>query len=202
PPFSGQVDYCNRKSELLSLSLEMATCAQRDRFAERPVEELRLSSSKMAVLADSIVRDIQDPLLLQPASLELVTLKKRSSDDLGFYIVPSFHGVHQIGALKLNSAAHQSGKLEPGDEIVQINYQTVVGCQVKQVMALFEESPTEVLLTVKKRLEAHLEMIYSKLTLYLMLKVGWQVKQVMALFEESPTEVLLTVKKRLRHTLR
>ncbi|KAG8303940.1 hypothetical protein J6590_106272 [Homalodisca vitripennis] len=84
-----------------------------------------------------------------------------------------------------------------------------VGCQVKQVMALFEESPTEVLLTVKKRLEAHLEMIYLKLTLYLMLKVGWQVKQVgwqvkqvMALFEESPTEVLLTVKKRLRHTLR
>ncbi|XP_054264542.1 uncharacterized protein LOC128987620 isoform X2 [Macrosteles quadrilineatus] len=151
PPFSGQLDYCSRKSELLSLALEMATSAQRDRFAERPVEELRVNSSKMAVLADSIIRDIQDPLLLQPASLELVTLKKRSSDDLGFYIVPSFYGVHQIGALKLNSAAHQSGKLEPGDEIVQINYQTVVGWQVKQVMALFEESPTEVLLTIKKR---------------------------------------------------
>lgn len=60
----------------------MATCAQRDRFAERPVEELRVNSSKMATLADSIVRDIKDPLLLQPASLELVTLKKRSSDDL------------------------------------------------------------------------------------------------------------------------
>lgn len=82
PPFSNQLDYCNRKSDLLSLSLEMATCAQRDRFAERPVEELRVNSSKMATLADSIVRDIKDPLLLQPASLELVTLKKRSSDDL------------------------------------------------------------------------------------------------------------------------
>lgn len=82
PPFSGQLDYCSRKSELLSLALEMATSAQRDRFAERPVEELRVNSSKMAVLADSIIRDIQDPLLLQPASLELVTLKKRSSDDL------------------------------------------------------------------------------------------------------------------------
>lgn len=81
-PFSGQLDYCRRKSELLALSLEMATCAQRDRFAEKPVKELRLNSAKMAALSDSIVRDIQDPLLLQPASLELVTLKKRSSDDL------------------------------------------------------------------------------------------------------------------------
>lgn len=82
PPFSGQLEYSARKSELLSLSLEMATCGQRDRFAERPVEEIRTSSGRLAVLADSIIQDIQDPLLLQPASLELVTLKKRSSDDL------------------------------------------------------------------------------------------------------------------------
>lgn len=44
----------------------------------------------------------------------------------GFYIVPSFHGVHQVGEVKCNSVAHQCGKIEAGDEIVQVNYQTVV----------------------------------------------------------------------------
>jgi connector enhancer of kinase suppressor of Ras 2 len=81
-PFSGQLDYQDRKSELLKLSLAIATCAQRDRFAERPVEEIRTSCKKLAQLADSIIQDIVDPLILQPASLDLATLKKRAGDDL------------------------------------------------------------------------------------------------------------------------
>ncbi|XP_018897509.2 uncharacterized protein cnk [Bemisia tabaci] len=151
PPFSGQVAYINRKSELLKLSLEMATSGQRDRFADNLTENIRSSCQKLAVIADQIIQDIHDPLILQPASLDLVTVKKRPGDHLGFYIVPSFHGIHQIGELKCNSAAHQCGKIECGDEIVQINYQTVVGWQVKQVMVLFEESSSDVFLTLKKR---------------------------------------------------
>lgn len=81
-PFSGQLDYQDRKSELLKLSLAIATCAQRDRFAERPVEEIRTSCKELARLADSIIQDIMDPLILQPASLDLATLKKRAGDDL------------------------------------------------------------------------------------------------------------------------
>ena len=81
-PFTGQLDYQDRKSELLKLSLAIATCAQRDRFAERPVEEIRTSCKELARLADSIIQDIMDPLILQPASLDLATLKKRAGDDL------------------------------------------------------------------------------------------------------------------------
>lgn len=33
-------------------------------------------------MADSIIQDIVDPLILQPASLDLATLKKRAGDDL------------------------------------------------------------------------------------------------------------------------
>ena len=65
--------------------------------------------------------------------------------------MPSFHGVHQIGEIKFSSPAHQCGKIEEGDEVVQVNYQTVVGWQTKKVMHLFEESPTDVFLTLKKR---------------------------------------------------
>lgn len=44
-----------------------------------------------------------------------------------------------------------SGKIEDGDEIIQINYQTVVGWHYKRVLQQLQESPPDVLLTLKKR---------------------------------------------------
>lgn len=41
--------------------------------------------------------------------------------------------------------------MEEGDEIVQVNYQTVVGWERKNVLALFRENPDEILLTLKRR---------------------------------------------------
>lgn len=41
--------------------------------------------------------------------------------------------------------------MEDGDEIVQINYQTVVGWNFKKVLLQLQESATDVLLTLKKR---------------------------------------------------
>ncbi|XP_072755267.1 uncharacterized protein Cnk [Anoplolepis gracilipes] len=151
PPFCGQLVYNDKKAELMKLSLEMATCAQRDRFAEKPIEEIRTTCDQLAKLADYIIQDTDDPMILQPASLDLATLKKKSGDDLGFYILPSFHGAHQIAEIKFGSAAHQCGKMEEGDEIVQVNYQTVVGWERKNLLELFRESPAEILLTLKRR---------------------------------------------------
>lgn len=56
-----------------------------------------------------------------------------------------------ITDIKYNSPAHVSGKIEDGDEIIQINYQTVVGWHYKRVMQQLQESPPDVLLTLKKR---------------------------------------------------
>lgn len=44
-----------------------------------------------------------------------------------------------------------SGKIEDGDEIIQINYQTVIGWHYKRVLQQLQESPPDVLLTLKKR---------------------------------------------------
>lgn len=82
PPFNGHIEYHAKKVELMKISIEMATCAQRDRFAEKPVQEIRTTCSQLATLADYIIQDIIDPMILQPASLDLATLKKKSSDDL------------------------------------------------------------------------------------------------------------------------
>lgn len=57
-PFSGQPDYTDKKSELLRLSIEMATSGQRDRFAESPLLAIRESCKKLATLADFIIQVI------------------------------------------------------------------------------------------------------------------------------------------------
>ncbi|XP_077295210.1 connector enhancer of ksr [Arctopsyche grandis] len=149
-PFSGQLEYMDKKAELLRLSLEMATCSQRDRFAESPIETIETSCRQLATLSDKIIQEISDPMVLQPATLNLVTLKKRDNE-LGFDILPSCNGIHQVIDIKYGSPAHSSGKIENGDEIVQVNYQTVVGWQPSEVLLLCQESPVDVLLTLKKR---------------------------------------------------
>lgn len=53
--------------------------------------------------------------------------------------------------IKLNSPAHISGKIEDGDEIIQIEYQTVVGWHYKKVLLQLQDSPSDVIITLKKR---------------------------------------------------
>lgn len=135
---------------MLRFGLELATIAQRDRFVQNPIMQITNLTQKLSKLSDYIIQDITDPMLLQPAYLDLVTLKKRESE-LGFYIMPSYQFIHRVTDIKYNSPAHNSGKVEDGDEIVQINYQTVVGWQYKKVLLQLQESATDVLLTLKKR---------------------------------------------------
>ncbi|XP_055598438.1 uncharacterized protein LOC129748015 isoform X1 [Uranotaenia lowii] len=149
-PFRGQHNFDELKKRIMKLGLEMATMAMRDRFSVKPVETIHNVADKLAKIADYIIQDISDPMVLQPASLDLVTLKKRESD-LGFLVMPSLNGIHRIAEIKFNSPAHNSGKVEEGDEIVQINYQTVVGWEYKKVLLQLQESPPDVLLTLKKR---------------------------------------------------
>ncbi|XP_058451809.1 uncharacterized protein LOC131430676 isoform X2 [Malaya genurostris] len=149
-PFRGQLRFDELRKQIMKLGLEMATMAMRDRFSVKPVETIHNVADKLAKIADYIIQDISDPMVLQPASLDLVTLKKRESD-LGFLIMPSLNGIHRIAEIKFNSPAHNSGKVEEGDEIVQINYQTVVGWEYKKVLVQLQESPPDVLLTLKKR---------------------------------------------------
>lgn len=150
PPFKGGNQYLEVRKKMLNLAVEIAFSAQRDRFALKPVAQISKNAETLANLCDYIIQEITDPMLLQPASLILVTLKKKECD-LGFYVSPSFHGIYRVTDIKLNSPAHISGKIEEGDEVVQINYQTVIGWQHKKVLLQLHDSKPDVLLTMKKR---------------------------------------------------
>ncbi|XP_044267654.1 uncharacterized protein LOC123013286 [Tribolium madens] len=149
-PFLGDKDYIDCKTQLLDLSFEMATRAHRGKFSEKPVSFIKEICERITKLADHIIQEISDPMVLQPASLDLATLKKKEQE-LGFFISPNNHAIHQIAEIKYGSPAHGSSKIEEGDEIVQVNYQTVVGWQRKNVMILLQDSPPEIVLTLKKR---------------------------------------------------
>ena len=118
------------------------------------------------------MQEFDDPLVLQPASLDVATVKKKAEDDVsvglnshsicnnvdgidlwiqGMLIQTSYKGVHVIGGVKFQSPAHQCGKIEEGDELVQVNYQTVIGWEQKKLKSAMLENPTKVILTLKKR---------------------------------------------------
>ncbi|XP_013177642.1 PREDICTED: connector enhancer of kinase suppressor of ras 3-like [Papilio xuthus] len=115
-----------RKAALLKLALEAATCAQRDRFAEQPARAVAAAAAAAAQLADYIIQDVSDPMILQPASLDTVTLRQ-GARALGFEVLPSFCGHHQLAHIRFGSPAHASGAVHDGDEIVQVGAQCVIG---------------------------------------------------------------------------
>ncbi|XP_042878042.1 uncharacterized protein LOC122257059 isoform X3 [Penaeus japonicus] len=150
-PFEGVEQYDSLKSDLVELSIRLATIAQRDMFAENQATVILQSCLKLANISDKIIQECNDPLIIQPASLDIATIKKKADDEWGVMLQSSYHGVHQVSGVRALSPAHQCGKLQEGDELVQVSYQTVVGWAPHKVAAIMQECPVEVILTVKKR---------------------------------------------------
>ncbi|KAI4464640.1 connector enchancer of kinase suppressor of ras [Holotrichia oblita] len=144
-PFVSDREYMEKQIQLLKLCIEMAFTAHRDKFSQTPVTTIRNNCEKLVHLADYIIQDVKDPLILQPASLDLTTLRKKEQE-----------------LVKHGSPAHLCRKIEKGDEIVQVNYQTVVGWHREKVMMLLQDSSPEVLLTLKKRPQ-HTKVLWADL---------------------------------------
>ncbi|GFS38694.1 connector enhancer of kinase suppressor of ras 2 [Nephila pilipes] len=150
-PFVGQESYSDVRKTILKLSVELASTAQRDQFAENPHGTIKEICLKLAAQSDKVVQDFNDSLIIQPASLEVSKIKRKADDDLGIHINSLYGGIHIIDDIKFQGPAYRSGKVEEGDEIIQVNYQTVVGWQLKNVICAMKEHPSEVHLTLKKR---------------------------------------------------
>ncbi|GFQ74559.1 connector enhancer of kinase suppressor of ras 2, partial [Trichonephila clavata] len=139
------------KKTVLKLSIELASTTQRDQFAEKPHSLIKRNSLHIAELCDKFVQDSKDSLILQPASLDIAMIKKKPDEELGIHIKSTYSGVHIIGGIKDQSPAKSCSKVEKGDEIVQVNYQTVIGWQQKKLVTAMTEHSNELHLTLKKR---------------------------------------------------
>lgn len=133
------------------LGINLATNAQRDNFAENPVQVIKDCCLKLADYSDVMIRDVDDSLILQPASLEVVCAHRRPGEE-DFGLTIDHAQPHVISDVRMGSLAYQCGRIRPGDEIVQVNYQTVVGWGTKRILEEIngDIECTEIILTLKK----------------------------------------------------
>lgn len=150
---SGLVDKFNKdfKLILLRVAVELTSTAQRDQFVEHPNDVLKKTSKFMADYCEWVVLCIDDPDFIQPCWMDVVSvIKKPEEEEFGIIIQPASPGLLTISEVVFSSPAHRSGRISNGDEIIQVDYQTVVGWPVQQVKDLIKTYSSEIILTIKK----------------------------------------------------
>ncbi|KAK5925414.1 hypothetical protein CgunFtcFv8_017939 [Champsocephalus gunnari] len=137
-PFASVTEYSLLKNNIVQLCLELTTIVQQ--------------CKTLAGICDHIISLSSDSLVSQSAHLEVVHLTSiMPSEGLGMYIKSTYDGLHVITGTTENSPADLCKKIHAGDEVIQVNHQTVVGWQLKNLVNALREDPCGVILTLKKR---------------------------------------------------
>ncbi|KAG7249494.1 hypothetical protein CRUP_037533, partial [Coryphaenoides rupestris] len=103
-------------------------------------------------ICDQTVRTTSDPLMSQSTCLDEVQLTNiKPGEGLGMYIKSTYDGLHVITGTTEHSPADLTRKIHAGDEVIQVNQQTVVGWQLKNLVCKLREDPKGVVLLLKKR---------------------------------------------------
>ncbi|XP_069787701.1 connector enhancer of kinase suppressor of ras 3 isoform X1 [Narcine bancroftii] len=151
-PFTGISDYSMMKNKIIQLCLDLTTTVQQDSTVYEMEDRVINVCKVLHGICDQTIRSTSDPLLSQSACLEEVQLVNiKPSEGLGMYIKSTYDGLHIVTGTTENSPADRSRKIHAGDEVIQVNQQTVVGWQLKNLVGKLREDPAGVILLLKKR---------------------------------------------------
>ncbi|XP_059354017.1 connector enhancer of kinase suppressor of ras 3 [Carassius carassius] len=151
-PLTGVSDFTSTKNKIIQLCLELTTTVQKDCTVFEMEEKILEVSKVLTGICDSTMRMTSDPLKSQITCLEEVTVTNIKADEgLGMYIKSTYDGLHVITGTTENSPADRTQRIHAGDEVIQVNRQTVVGWQLKNLVEKLREDPQNVTLMVKKR---------------------------------------------------
>ncbi|XP_067900916.1 connector enhancer of kinase suppressor of ras 3 isoform X1 [Heterodontus francisci] len=151
-PFTGISDYSMMKNKIIQLCLDLTTTVQQDSTVFEMEDGVINVCKVLNDICDQTIRSTSDPLLSQSAILEEVQLINiKPSEGLGMYIKSTYDGLHVVTGTTENSPADRSRKIHAGDEVIQVNQQTVVGWQLKNLVGKLREDPAGVVLLLKKR---------------------------------------------------
>uniref|UniRef100_A0A673JGX6 Cnksr family member 3 n=1 Tax=Sinocyclocheilus rhinocerous TaxID=307959 RepID=A0A673JGX6_9TELE len=151
-PLTGISDFTSTKNKIIQLCLELTTTVQKDCTVFEMEEKILEVSRVLTGICDSTMRITSDPLKSQMTCLEEVTITNIKADEgLGMYIKSTYDGLHVITGTTENSPADRTQRIHAGDEVIQVNRQTVVGWQLKNLVEKLREDPQNVTLMVKKR---------------------------------------------------
>ncbi|XP_066214008.1 connector enhancer of kinase suppressor of ras 2 isoform X3 [Saccopteryx leptura] len=125
-PFAAVTDYSVTRNNVIQLCLELTTIVQQDCTVYETENKILHVCKTLSGVCDHIISLSSDPLVSQSAHLEVIQLANvRPSDGLGMYIKSTYDGLHVITGTTENSPADQCKKIHAGDEVIQVNHQTV-----------------------------------------------------------------------------
>nr|XP_034333756.1 connector enhancer of kinase suppressor of ras 2 isoform X5 [Crassostrea gigas] len=150
-PFDRIYDMILLRNTLVKLGIDLISACQKDTTDSNPEEKISTACHMLADYCDGLVVSNSETLSIQPASLEHTTIRKKPGEELGMTIHSAYYGVHVIGDIRGRSPADLCGKIEKGDEVVQVDQKTVVGWQLQRLVDTLKEKPKEVHLLLKKR---------------------------------------------------
>uniref|UniRef100_A0AAY4CW70 Connector enhancer of kinase suppressor of ras 2-like n=1 Tax=Denticeps clupeoides TaxID=299321 RepID=A0AAY4CW70_9TELE len=151
-PFVSVTEYSVLKNSIVQLCLELTTIVQQDCTMYETENKILHVCKTLSGICDHIISLSSDSLVSQSAHLEVVHLTNiMPSEGLGMYIKSTYDGLHVITGTTENSPADLCRKIHAGDEVIQVNHQTVVGWQLKNLVNALREDPSGVILTLKKR---------------------------------------------------
>ncbi|XP_054610779.1 connector enhancer of kinase suppressor of ras 2-like isoform X4 [Dunckerocampus dactyliophorus] len=151
-PFASVADYGVTRNNVIQLCLELTTIVQQDCSVYETENKILHVCKTLSDVCDHIISLSSDPMVSQAAHLEVVQLANiKSTEGLGMYIKSTYDGLHVITGTTEGSPADRCKKIHAGDEVIQVNHQTVVGWQLKNLVNLLRGDPAGVTLTLKKR---------------------------------------------------
>ncbi|XP_077336844.1 connector enhancer of kinase suppressor of ras 2 isoform X4 [Lithobates pipiens] len=125
-PFAAVTDYSVTRNNVIQLCLELTTIVQQECTVYETENKILHVCKTLSGVCDHIISLSSDPLVSQSAHLEVVQLANvKPSEGLGMYIKSTYDGLHVITGTTENSPADRCKKIHAGDEVIQVNHQTV-----------------------------------------------------------------------------
>ncbi|XP_055124882.1 connector enhancer of kinase suppressor of ras 2 isoform X6 [Symphalangus syndactylus] len=187
-PFAAVTDYSVTRNNVIQLCLELTTIVQQDCTVYETENKILHVCKTLSGVCDHIISLSSDPLVSQSAHLEVIQLANiKPSEGLGMYIKSTYDGLHVITGTTENSPADRCKKIHAGDEVIQVNHQTVVGWQLKNLVNALREDPSGVILTLKKRPQSMLTSAPA-----LLKNMRWKPLALQPLIPRSPTSSVAT----------
>ncbi|XP_039981865.1 connector enhancer of kinase suppressor of ras 3 [Xiphias gladius] len=151
-PLTSANDFTSTKSRIIQLCLELTSTVQKDCTVYEMEEKILEVSRALNGICEKTVQVTSDPSKSEMACLEEVHITNiKPGEGLGIYIKSTYDGLHVITGTTENSPADKTQRIHAGDEVIQVNRQTVVGWQLKHLVKILRAETGNVILVVKKR---------------------------------------------------
>ncbi|XP_051738063.1 connector enhancer of kinase suppressor of ras 2 isoform X8 [Ctenopharyngodon idella] len=159
-PFAAVTDYSVTRNNVIQLCLELTTIVQQDCTVYETENKILHVCKTLSGVCDHIISLSSDPLVSQSAHLEVVQLANiKPTEGLGMYIKSTYDGLHVITGTTEGSPADRCKKIHAGDEVIQVNHQTVQPV-VPRSPTSSSATPTSTISTPSKRDSSALQDLY------------------------------------------